>query len=303
MDFSKIKSELENSTITTGNRYTGIGEKTILNYMNKLKKIDKDDGFKDILNYLNGIENNNSKLAYQTAILGTAKHSPLFVEYLTPEVINDVREQQVKFLKEEKPLTIKQVKTDREEENWVDWKDLLKLSKKKLEDDGITQDNILIGIYTLIPPSRLDFHNLLIVKHSFTIDDPKQNYIRISSKTKMKIFLQDYKTSKTHGTIEIDVPLKLAKMIYEYLSPMSQRKYLFEKSGNGNKPFASPETFAKYLKDVFKQLTDRNVSVDLLRHSYITNFRKGDKSLSKKEKVAKQMGNSVAVQEEYRRVD
>jgi len=302
MDFSKIKSELENSTITTGNRYVGIGEKTILNYMNKLKKIDKDEGFKNLLDYLDSIENNNSKLAYQTAVLGTAKHSPSFTEHITPDVINSVREQQVKFLKEEKPLTIKQVKTDREEENWVDWKDIIKMSKKKLEDDGITQDNILIGIYTLIPPSRLDFHNLLIVKNSFLVEDQKQNYIRINSKTKMKIILQDYKTSKTHGTIEIPVPLKLAKMIYEYLSPMTERKYLFEKSGNGNKPFASPETFAKYLKDVFKQLTDHNVSVDLLRHSYITNFRKGDKSLSKKEKVAKQMGNSVAVQEEYRRV-
>ena len=78
---------------------------------------------------------------------------------------------------------------------------------------------------------------------------------------------------------------------------------MFEKNGGSHQPFSSPETFGKYLKKCFYDLTKKNISVDLLRHSYITEFRKGDRTLKEKEKVAELMGNSVAVQENYRRVD
>jgi hypothetical protein len=300
LDFSKIKTELEESKVITGFKYTGISENTIKNYIQKLKQIQKNEGFEDILLYLNSFKNSNSRLAYQTAILGTAKHSPTFLKLITPEVVDLVREQQIKLIKDENPLSVKQIKNDHEEENWVEWKDLLKLAKNKLEKDGITQDNILIGIYTLIPPSRLDFNNLLIVKNDFKVEDPKQNYIKIKSPTKMVIVLQDYKTSNTYGTNDIPVPAKLAKMISAFIKP--ETIYLFEKNGNHHLPFKSPETFSRYIKDVFKDLTDKNISVDLLRHFYTTYFRKGDKSLQEKERVAKIMGHSVATQEEYRRI-
>jgi hypothetical protein len=300
MDFSKIKTELEESKVITGFKYIGISQTTTNNYIQKLKKIQADEGFEDILVYLNSFKNSNSRLAYQTAILGTAKHSPTFLKLITPEVVDSVREQQINLIKEENPLSVKQIKNDHEEENWVDWKDLLKLAKNKLKKDGINQDNILIAIYTLIPPSRLDFNNLLIVKNDFKVEDPKQNYLRIRTPTKMVIVLQDYKTSATHGINEIPVPVPLAKLISAFIKP--ETIYLFEKNGNKHLPFKSAETFSRYVKDVFKELTDKNISVDLLRHFFTTYFRKGDKTLKEKERVAKIMGHSVAIQEEYRRI-
>jgi hypothetical protein len=95
----------------------------------------------------------------------------------------------------------------------------------------------------------------------------------------------------------------LVQFINDYIEEHPDNVYLFEKQTGGHHPFASPETFARYLKDTFFKLTKKNISVDLLRHSFITDFRAGDISLKKKEKVAKQMGNSVETQEHYRRID
>ena len=43
------------------------------------------------------------------------------------------------------------------------------------------------------------------------------------------------------------------------------------------------------------------MSVDILRHIYLTDFRKGEKSTEKKQAVAKKMMNSVAEQDNYLR--
>lgn len=299
MDFEKIANELKESKVETGNRYTGISEQSIKNYLTKIKTMEKNKTF----DKLNEYSNPNSRLSYQTAILAVAKHSPYFKEYIGDDLLNKIRDEQTIFIKQTKPMTNTQIKTEHENENWIDWKDLLKLVKKKNETEPIDQENLLLEIYTSIPPARLDFHNLLIVKPNYTVSDPKQNYIQLISKTKAKLFLKDYKTSATNGIIETDLPVKFAKRIWEFVEQEPERVYLFEKNNGVHQPFASAETFGKYLKKCFHDLTGKNISVDLLRHSFITEFRKGDRTLKEKEKVAGIMGNSVAVQENYRRVE
>jgi len=301
MDFKIIAEELKGSDVVSGKRYIGISHKTQEGYISKLKTLDKREAFKNgLIEYIDSIDVPNTRIAYQTAIIGVAKHSPTFKMFVGKDLLDKVIDSQNDFITLQKPLRGTQLKTAYESENWIDWKDLKKLTKN-LNDT--TQENMLIHLYTMIAPSRLDFHNLLIVKPDQQVKEQKQNYIQLLTKKKAKLVLQEYKTSATYGANEIDLPLKLVSFLNEYVTDHPENIYLFEKQTGGHKPFASPETFARYLKDIFFKLTGKNISVDLLRHSFITDFRSGDISLKAKEKVAKQMGNSVATQEDYRRIN
>jgi hypothetical protein len=202
----------------------------------------------------------------------------------------------------------KQDKTEKEEENWLPLKTLKKLAKEK-KDEFNEQDNLLIACYTLMPPVRLDLHDVKIIRSAFI--DPetkrpegiteKQNYIRIykkSGRTYTDLVLNEYKTSKTYGIFNERLPKPITDLILKL--PVSQ-SHLFQKKGG--EAFSSPETFGVYLRTVFKKLTGKNMSVDLLRHIYLTEFRKGEKTEERKQKIARKMMNSVAEQTNYLRKD
>ena len=61
--------------------------------------------------------------------------------------------------------------------------------------------------------------------------------------------------------------------------------------------------FSETVSKTFKTYTKKNVTVNLLRHLYISNFLTGKKSGTEKQKLAKLMGNSVAMQAQYDRID
>ena len=160
-----------------------------------------------------------------------------------------------------------------------------------------------------MPPVRLDLHDVQIVRTAFINEETKrpegiaenQNYIRIykkSGRTYTDLVLTSFKTDRTYGTFNERLPKPITDLILQL--PVSQ-SHLFQKKGGG--AFSSPETFGVYLRSVFKKLTGKNMSVDLLRHIYLTDFRKGEKTTEKKQKIAKKMMSSVAEQTNYLRKD
>jgi hypothetical protein len=308
MDFAKITEELKESKVQT-NKYTGIGEGTIKTYIAKIKYLEKQEVLNEKLNdYINTTYTNiNTKSAYQIAVMGVAKHSPTFASALGEDIIKQIPEENEKVMEEIKGNP-KQDKTEKEEENWVSLRNLKKLAKDKKEEFN-TQDNLLIACYTLMPPVRLDLHDVKIVRSSFIDEETKrpegisekQNYIRIykkSGRTYTDLVLNEYKTSKTYGVFNERLPKPVTDLILQL--PVSQ-SHLFQKKGGD--AFSSPETFGVYLRSVFKRLTGKNMSVDLLRHIYLTEFRKGEKTEERKQKIAKKMMNSVTEQTNYLRKD
>jgi hypothetical protein len=306
MDFELITQELKDSKVKT-NKYTGIGEGTIKNYIAKIKYFEKQEVLNEKINdFINTTYTNiNTKAAYQIAVMGTAKHSPTFAKAIGPDIVKQITESNEKVMEEIKGNP-KQDKTEKEEENWIPLKTLKKLAKDRKEEFN-EQDNLLIAIYTLMPPVRLDLHDVKIVRSAFIDEETKrpegisekQNYIRIykkSGRTYTDLVLNEYKTSKTYGIFNERLPKPITDLILQL--PVSQ-SHLFQKKGGD--AFSSPETFAVYLRSVFKKLTGKNMSVDLLRHIYLTDFRKGEKTEERKQKVAKKMMNSVSEQTQYLR--
>jgi integrase len=113
--------------------------------------------------------------------------------------------------------------------------------------------------------------------------------------------LNEYKTAATNGQQTTKLPAKFAKLIWAYLESIPQKKYLFTTKNSLDKPFSSAETFGRYVRDTFSARLDKNVSVDILRHSFISWLRKGDLSKAKKLKISREMGHSLEQQENYRK--
>lgn len=312
MDFDKIIEELKDSKIVTG-KSTGIGINTINTYIAKLKHLQKLDALNQNIKekIKNKYDNLNTQSAYYIAIIGVAKHSPTFARVIGEDLINIVSKLNESIIQEKKEEP-QQTKTDKEVENWISLKQLKLLAKEK-ENTLMPQENLLIALYTLIPPARLDYDNVRLIrgmpgitlKKIIVPEDYKNgNYVKIATtktgRHNTELTLNEYKTSKVYGTNIVKLPIAITKLIMKL--PPTQN-YLFVSNQRKNIPFSSAKTYAVYLRNVFYKLTGKNISVDLLRHIYLVAFRGGEKSEVKKMVVAKQMMHSVNTQTTYLRFD
>lgn len=290
MDFiNKIKNEMETSKIVSKIGTIGISETTIKKYLDKLKVIFNQDNETE---YLNNIKNLNTALAYYGAIFGSIKHSPTAKKYFEDST-EDYTEKYKLLMDKSKNGNVKTADTQTEEPIVnVDWKTII----KKTKNDILTQDQMLLNIYTLTSPKRLDYNRLLITRNRF-IPENEPNYIQILSKTKSNIVLNEYKTSKNYGTQETKLSAKLAKIIWEYIHANPEKKYLFETETG--KPYANAESFGKYLRTTFTKALGEPISVNTLRHSWITYTRRNDLSKKEKLRIAVEMGHSAEVANDY----
>jgi hypothetical protein len=298
---------MSDSKIKT-NKYVGLSATSIKSYISKLKFLEKNEAFADLNTFINtNYPKINSRGAYQVAIIGTAKHSPTFAKIVGKETIDLLIKSNETVSADVRGVTQKQEKNEKQEENWVELKELKKLFKDRKAEFSI-QDQLLIAFYILTPPARLDYHNVKIIRTPFIDPEtelpegikPDDNFLRIykkSGKNYTQLNLKEYKTSATYGDYSQRLPKAVTDIILQL--PVTQN-YLFETKSGG--PFSTSTTFGVYLRSVFNKLTGKNISVDLLRSIYISDFRKGERSTKQKQDLATKMMNSVEVQDGYLKV-
>ena len=183
--------------------------------------------------------------------------------------------------------------TEKEKANMLSW------AKIKQIKPTTSHDKALVGVYVDIPPRRLDYR---IMKLTSTSDELTStfNYIVCSRGTPKSFIFMNYKTEKTFGRQEFKIPRGLAIKLKAYIvdAGLTSGDYLFGKTKD--KPYVS---FSTYVTKVFKKYTDKNLSVNLIRHSFITSFlRKKNLSIADKKEVSTKMAHSLQMQEKYNRV-
>ena len=126
-----------------------------------------------------------------------------------------------------------QQKNEKELDNWVKWSELVEI-REKLTDEAFLMNNqtffknnkekklldyaLISGLYTYMPPVRLDYNNMDIYYDKELKELPTdKNYVLINKKEKMRIILNVYKTSKNYDQIILPTPAKLTKLIKFYL--------------------------------------------------------------------------------------
>ena len=234
--------------------------------------------YKNILDYLM----QNAKKSTRKSIL-----SALYVLTKIPEY----QDQMMKDAKDIHEEYKEQKKTEKQKENWLSvqeiedkYNKLLRqvqdiFKKKAIADVSIIIDYLLVAFLSghLFPPRRSLDYALLKWKN---FDQNEDNYYK-----RGKCYFNKYKTSDTYGLAKLDVPKEVDSILKKWLK-INPSEYVLISSNN--KPLSSSQ-ITKMLNKIF----GKDVSVNMLRHIYLTNYYKGMPKLSNMEKLASSMGHNV----------
>ena len=204
------------------------------------------------------------------------------------------------------------IKTETQKSNWIEWNDVLE-KRNELHNEvdkiilkkNITQKdyetllkNVVISLYTYLPPRRNEYQNILIVPTDKDLDDNKNYYVLDTN----KFILNKYKTSKKYGKQEIDIPEDLQIAIKNYLQfhtlyvNNKKKKKHFEVPllvSISGEPLIQINSLTRILNKIFK----KNIGASMLRHIYLSD-KYGDEINEMKED-AEAMGHSLGQQKEY----
>ena len=142
--------------------------------------------------------------------------------------------------------------------------------------------SLLGGIF--ISPRRSKDYVDFVIKE---VDTNKNNYLE-----KNKMFFNSYKTAKTYGCQQIDIPKILQNILKRWININPTHTLLFDVNMN---PLSSVK-----LNQRINKIFDKKVSVNALRHSYLTDkysqHSQVDKELSKD---MSEMGSSRGMADTY----
>ena len=186
----------------------------------------------------------------------------------------------------------------REEENFLSWPDVLKVREAARLDakDLMTfQDYVLVCLYTYLPPVRLDYSPMAVVT-----EDPQAktgNYLLVLP-TGLSFIMNEYKTAKRYGQKRTAVPKDLERILREWLDINPSGWLLCDRDGDP----LTEKTLGTRLSAIFKKYSGKSVSVNLLRHSFVSWLRRNEKPLLKNKEIAGLMGHSLEMNMLYRRI-
>lgn len=224
---------------------------------------------------------------YFTTILSLFKHTPeLMVKH---ELYAKWLKAYMEFNKEVEDQVITNEPTERQQEGYVPF-DEFKNKAKSLT--GF--DKLLVMMYSSIPPMRADFGSIAIYYDKL----PSTHYANymIIGKKGIKMVISQYKTAKTLGTIVEELPADLSKEIRASLKTMP-RTFLFTDSYG--KPF-SDNGFVRFVTTRFKEIFNKPLTINILRHSFISSLDFNAMSIKDKIHIGKLMGHSYIQQDRYR---
>lgn len=230
----------------------------------------------------------------------------LMMENASAKIIDEYTEY-IKDLSHEKDETVKkQQKNSLEEElgENFDFKRLQKTVRDYVSKnlDGAKGNELvkllLISLFTLQPPTRIgNYLNMEIRRGDGKRLGNDKNYLMVKD-GKYKFIFNKYKTSKHLGKTELPVtdPL-LEKVISKHIEGKNGRTPIFLEK--------SQTHVTQLLNSITKKILDVPISVNVLRHSFLTDFMNSNPSIAEKERVAKIVGQTYKVprMEKYARVE
>ena len=200
--------------------------------------------------------------------------------------------------------------SDKQKENWVSWEEVQ--VQKKLLNDAVKDlagkktltekeydtllSNVVLSLYTEIAPRRnQDYSDMYVVKNF--LDDATKNYLSLDEK---KFQFNKYKTSKTHGSMTVDIPESLMNAITAFLKHHPLNKGRLSKKTCFQllvKQDGTPINAVNGITRILNKIFGKNIGSSMLRHIFLSSVY-GDK-VKELEGVAKGMGHSSTTQAGY----
>ena len=204
-------------------------------------------------------------------------------------------------------------KTEKEKENWIDWKEVQqKRAELKEKVAGFAKQktltpaqwdtllhSTLVALYTEVQPRRnQDYLDMWVVRTKKPEDLPKdKNYLVLEGSAPKRFVFNKFKTSKTYGQQTLDIPGPLAESLALYLKqhPLNKgnkkpTEFKFLVSADGT-PLSAVNSITRALNKVF----GKKVGSSMLRHIFLSS--KYD--INEMKEDADAMGHSIEEQRRY----
>ena len=201
--------------------------------------------------------------------------------------------------------------SERESKNYVSWDTIMAYKTDKLNEE----DTLLVNLYRYLPPRRLDpkFLTYVKIKNKKQLDelDKNFNYItfdKLGNPT--SIIYNNYKTKKRYRQQVFDITQPDKLPIFNY-SGLRKSITDFTKSTKfEDMDLFFPNTngliygdFSRRVQFAFRLIKGKEISSNILRHSFISNYSKKQLSINTIKLLAKYLGHSVSEFLEYRKFE
>ncbi len=241
---------------------------------------------------------------------------------LTDADITDLNEYYLMIKERINQKQLDNVKTEKQEENWISTKefdDLLKKMRKHIDNSkGATpedlQDFVIMLLYSgkWIKPLRNDYAGMFFT-NEYNANElyPKQNYIKVDitkdlsnndTSHKFTIHLNDDKVSKHYGSkiYNINKQSVLSTYLtdlYKHRNESAKESIYLLVNPQDNQPM-SKNNLTKNLQRITKTWLNKKVSTSAMRHMYISNLDHNKTSNTKLAKIATEMRHSLPTQQQ-----
>lgn len=192
--------------------------------------------------------------------------------------------------------------TPKETLNWVDWKTIAAKERELANTEYGSDRHLLLAMYVLMEPVRSDYghvHVCVEEQPGKKLDKKGENYIMLTSKPGGSyLVLNKYKTSKKYGRFYRSVPDELVRIIAHNLEDHPREFLIIDTAGS---PYTNSGSFNKYVNRTLEELFGKRVTINLLRHSFISNLDFNSTTPKRLMEISRNMHHSIGMQQLYRR--
>jgi|SRR5579872_938424 len=250
--------------------------------------------------------NKNTLKSYFSRIIGFLKELKSGGDNVKMSVINEYEKVMLDYNQILNDEREKNIKSNKEASKWISWDKILKLRDKlgsKANTKEKFQDYLILSLFTMLPPSRNDYATFLFKnKFSPKLLNENKNYIVLDKPDNSEFIYNQFKTAKSHGSLQIVIPKKLYNILKEWFTKYNtERKYLLL---NARGEPMTRKILSSRVTKIFKNNTGRDLNVNTLRHIFISSFL-NNKNISYKQRkqIADLMMHSVNEQLLYTKFD
>ena len=197
--------------------------------------------------------------------------------------------------------------TEREQGKWLSWEEILavrdKLKPETPDDFFAYQDWVILCLYTMAPPLRVDYSPMAVVEE--VPKDTKGNFL-VLSPTKNCFVLQEYKTAGTYGRQEFDISDELLGVLYEWCVYNPCGWLLLKNDGQPYSDYNLSQRVGRIMERATRGADGspgKICGITMMRHAYKTWLHKGEPALAAAEEQARRMLHSPQMAQSYRRID
>ena len=189
--------------------------------------------------------------------------------------------------------------TKKQDMTYVPWTDILKsFDKVRKNQDFPNKEHLLLAMYILEPPKRLDYASVRIVTNLSEIKDGENGMtVPANASDPCILHMRSYKTHKKYGDLDFDLSNELSSIIRASLQK-EPRTHLFMTDGNRS-PYKD-NSFAKLASRTFAFYIRPGVTVNTLRHSMIKHVYENPRTTHKERiELSRRMCHGIDMQSAY----